>query len=170
MESPKPPREEPLFVQYRMGGGGEPLSKANRLGGSTREFRDTFIQTQLLEISRPGLSAINLLAPETYADDLIKIVTCCDCHDVHAACIAPAQPTASNKHLVLYLAVIREFKSIGRVREFTWIDTRDTISNALTKLGDDKTIVLDEIGEVLKTFVWKLKHPMMWGNSWSSEV
>ena len=72
----------------------------------------TFIQTQLLEISRPGLSAINLLAPETYADDLIKIVTCCDCHDVHAACIAPAQPTASNKHLVLYLAAIRELKAL----------------------------------------------------------
>ena len=43
MESPKPPREEPLFVQYRMGVGGEPLSKANRLGGSTREFRDALV-------------------------------------------------------------------------------------------------------------------------------
>jgi hypothetical protein len=110
---------------------------------------------------------MQLLAPEAHAE-LIPIIAVTDCNDLHDSLIAPAQPTSSNKHLALYIAAIREFRSIGRVQAFAWIDTRDMISNSLTKLKEDGTTEL-EILPVLSTATWNIVHAYKWNSTWSAE-
>ena len=129
----------------------------------------TFTQSFLLELSRPGLSAMDLLQPELQPG-LIPIISCTDCCDLHETLIAPALSSCSNKHLSLYLSAIREFKTLGRISSFVWLDTRDMCANGLTKLGDDGTVETAEIESILKTFSWKLQHPFRWNNTWSSDV
>lgn len=128
----------------------------------------TFVQTFLLELHKPGLTSLQLLDPEAHTGT-IKIVSCTDCNDLHDVLCAPAQPSCSNKHLSLYVAALREFKTSERISAFLWIDTRDQIANGLTKLESDGTANMTELGPVLKTFVWKLSHAYKWNNTWCFE-
>ena len=127
----------------------------------------THLQSYFLELQKPGLSAMDLLAPETHSE-LIPIVAVTDCNDLHDSLIAPVQPTSSNKHLALYIAAIREFKATGRVQAFSWIDTRDMVANSLTKLKEDGTAEL-EINAVLSTATWNLAHAYKWNSTWCAE-
>ena len=86
----------------------------------------TFVQTYYLELHNPSVTALQLLHPEKFAE-LIPIVTVSDCTDLHASLIAPAVTSSPNKHLGLYVAALREFRSIGRIEANVWIDTRDMI-------------------------------------------
>ena len=110
---------------------------------------------------------MQLLTPEPHSE-LLPIVSITDCNDLHDTLIAPAQPTSSNKHLSLYLAAIREFRSTGRVQAFVWADTRDMVSNSLTKLKEDGTVEV-EILPILQTASWNLKHPYKWNTTWCTE-
>ena len=128
-----------------------------------------FLQSYILELKNPGLTALELLRPEEQPG-LVRIVSCTDCNDLHDVLMAPAQPSSSNKHLTLYIAAIREFRSIGRIQTFVWLDTRDMPANAMTKLGSDGTVETAEIADFLRTFTWTTKHPLKWGSTWSSET
>ena len=128
----------------------------------------TYLQTFFLEIAAPSLTSLQLLTPESQPE-LIPICSVTDCRDLHEVLIAPAQASISNKHLSLYIAAIREFQTTQRIQAFIWIDTRDMISNALTKLNDDGSATLIEIQDVWKTFEWKLKHPYQWQRTWCNE-
>ena len=139
----------------------EALAKINGLESTT------YIQSYLLELCKPTLTAMQLLTPETHSE-LLPIVSITDCNDLHDTLIAPAQPTSSNKHLSLYLAAIREFRSTGRVQSFVWADTRDMVSNSLTKLKEDGTAEL-EILPILQNACWNLAHPYKWNNTWCAE-
>jgi hypothetical protein len=139
----------------------EALAKINGLESTT------YIQSYLLELCKPNLTAMQLLSPEPHSE-LLPIVSVTDCNDLHDTLIAPAQPTSSNKHLSLYLAAIREFRSTGRVQAFVWADTRDMVSNSLTKLKEDGTAEL-EILPILQNAFWNLKHPYKWNTTWCTE-
>ena len=127
----------------------------------------THLQSYFLELQKPNLTAMQLLTPEVHPE-LIPIVAVTDCNDLHDSLIAPAQPSSSNKQLALYIAAIREFKTTGRVQAFAWIDTRDMVSNSLTKLKEDGTTEL-EISAVLSTATWNLAHAYKWNSTWCAE-
>ena len=120
-----------------------------------------------LELNTPSVTALQLLHPEKFPE-LIPIVTVSDCSDLHASLTAPAVTSSPNKHLGLYIAALREFRSIGRIEANVWIDTRDMIANTLTKLKEDGTTEM-ELLEALKTFTWRLTHAYKWNNVWCSE-
>jgi hypothetical protein len=126
----------------------------------------TFVQSFLLELSKPNIPTLELLEPHA---DMIKKVAITDCHDLYAVLIAPAQSTSPSKHLSLYVAAIREFRTLNRIEAFVWLDTRDMAANSLTKLGDDKTVEHTELLPLLQSFVWQVKHPFIWGTTWSTE-
>ena len=128
----------------------------------------TYLQTYFLEINVPTISSLQLLTPEAHPE-LIPICSATDCRDLHEVLIAPAQSSMANKHLSLYIAAIREYQSTQRIQAFVWIDTRDMISNALTKLNDDGTATLIEVQDVWKRFEWKLQHPYQWQHTWCHE-
>ena len=127
----------------------------------------TYLQTYLLELAVPGLSAMSLLTPENN-EKLLPLVLATDCNDLHDVLLAPAQPASSTKHLALYIAALREYRTTGRIQAYLWIDTRDMIANSLTKLKDDGTTE-PELLSVLKTFCWNLKHAYKWNTTWCSE-
>ena len=126
----------------------------------------TYIQTYMLELEQP-LTSLQLLNPEP--EQLNKIVSLSDCNDLHDALTGPTQPTCTNKHLSLYIAALREYRSCGRVQAFIWIDTRDQLANGLTKLNENGEANLDEVGSTWDTFVYKLKHTYRWHDIWSTE-
>jgi hypothetical protein len=129
----------------------------------------TYIQSYLLEVNKPDLTALSLLNPEQH-EEVIQIVSVTDCEDLYAALIAPAQASCSNKHLSLYLAAIREMRTSGRVQSFVWADTRDLVANALTKLNEAGLCETAELLPMLKTFVWNLRHAYKWDNVWCTET
>jgi hypothetical protein len=128
----------------------------------------TYLQTYFLERDVPSLTSLQLLTPEAHSE-MIPICSLTDCRDLHEVLIAPAQSSTANKHLSLYIAAIREFQSTQRIQAFIWIDTRNMISNALTKLNDDGTATLVEIQDVWKCFEWKVNHPYQWQRTWCHE-
>jgi hypothetical protein len=127
----------------------------------------TFVQTYFLELHTPSVTTLQLLSPEKY--ELIPIVTVSDCADLHSSLIAPAISSLPNKHLGLYIAALREFRTLGRIEANVWCDTRDMLSNSLTKIKEDGSTE-PEINHVLKTGSWQLKHPYQWNNTWCSET
>ena len=140
---------------------------AEALGSINGLEASTYLQSYLLELSKPNLNAMQLLTPETH-DELIPIIAVTDCNDLQDTLIAPAQPASTTKHLALYIAAIREHRATGRVSAFVWIDTRDMLSNSLTKLKEDGTCE-KELLPSLQTFVWKLQHAYKWNNTWCAE-
>jgi len=125
-----------------------------------------FIQTFLLELQEP-LTSLQLLTPTP--EKLAKIISLSDCNDLHDALIGVTQPSCTNKHLSLYIAALREFRSCHRVQTFVWIDTRDQLANGLTKLEENGEANLKEVGDSWTTFCFKLKHTFRWHDVWSSE-
>ena len=128
----------------------------------------TYIQSYLLEVAKPGLTAMNLLSPESFPE-MIQIVSVTDCEDLYSSVTAPAQASCANKHLALYIAAIREMKASKRIKAFAWADTRDLVANALTKLQDSGLCETAELLPALKIFDWKLKHPYQWDTVWCTE-
>ena len=128
--------------------------------------RQIFIQTFLLELEQP-LTSLQLLNPEP--QQLKKIISLSDCDDLHDALISTTQQSCANKHLNLYIAALREFRSCQRVQAFIWIDTRDQLANGLTKLEENGEANLNEIGTAWDSFIYKLKHTFRWHDVWSSE-
>jgi hypothetical protein len=127
----------------------------------------TYLQSYFLELDKPGITAMQLLAPESHPE-LLPIVSATDCNDLYETLIAPAQPAATTKHLALYIAALREFRSTGRIRAYVWIDTRDMIANSLTKLKEDGSNEI-ELLSVLQNFKWSLNHAYKWNGQWCSE-
>ena len=119
----------------------------------------TFVQTFLLELARPDIATLDLLEPQ---EGVVPIVVVTDCNDLHSVLVAPAQTTLASKHLSLYVAAIREFKALNRVKSFVWIDTRDMAANSMTKLGKDQTVDSTEILPLLRTFSWTPRQPLTW--------
>jgi len=128
----------------------------------------TFVQSYFLAMHKPGITTLQMLTPENHPE-LIKICSVSDCRDLHEVLTAPAQPTLSNKHLSLYIAALREFRSCGRIKAWIWCDTRDMIANSMTKLLEDGTNDLSEIREPWRDFCWNLKHPFQWERTWHHE-
>ena len=128
----------------------------------------SYVQSYLLEMTKPNLNAMSLLNPEQH-DEMIQIVSVTDCEDLYASLVAPAQASCANKHLSLYLAAIREMRSSKRVQSFVWADTRDLVANALTKLQETGLCETAELLPALKSFVWKLNHPYKWDTVWCTE-
>ena len=93
---------------------------------------------------------------------VVPIVVVTDCNDIHSVLVAPAQTTLASKHLSLYVAAIREFKALNRVKSFVWLDTRDMAANSMTKLGKDQTVDSTEILPLLRTFSWTPRQPLTW--------
>ena len=127
----------------------------------------TYLQSYFLELDKPGITTMQLLAPESHPE-LLPIISATDCNDLYETLIAPAQPAATTKHLALYIAALREFRNTGRIRAYVWIDTRDMIANSLTKLKEDGSNEI-ELLSVLQTFKWSLNHAYKWNGQWCSE-
>ena len=140
---------------------------AEALGAINGLEASTYLQSYLLELIKPNMNAMQLLAPETH-EELLPIIAITDCNDLHDTLIAPAQPASTTKHLALYIAAIREHRATGRVSAFVWIDTRDMVANSLTKIREDGTCET-ELLQSLKTFSWNLKHAYKWNQTWCAE-
>ena len=87
---------------------------------------------------------------------------CTDCHDLYDVITAAAQAGITNKHLGLYVAAVREFKSVGRIQSFVWLDTRDMLANCLTKMEDSGELPLEDLDNFLKVATWSPKQAYQW--------
>ena len=126
----------------------------------TAQENASFIQTFLHEIMNPTLSAQQILALE--GPSFTQNIGLVDCEDLHAALVSAAAPNPSNRALTLYLSSLRELKETKFVHEYLWVDTRDMLANAMTKVNEDGTIPLDEIQEFLTTGTVVFRHPYRW--------
>ena len=128
-----------------------------------------FVQSYLAEIAAPQTSTLDLLEPEKLPE-LIELVSATDCEDLYAVLTAPAQPSTGNKHLGLYIAALREFKEVGRIRAWIWLDTRDCLANILTKLMPNGEVMQDGFDLILKKFVWQPQHPYKWNGQYCTDM
>ncbi len=92
---------------------------------------------------QPTLSIWQLL--DATSDVVAPIVACTDREDLYSVLISPATPAPTNRALALYLSALREQTEVGRVKAWVWLDTKDMLSNGLTKLNGDGTLPLDDI-------------------------
>lgn len=123
------------------------------------------IQGMFLELSTQHLTPNDLIDP-SQQPHLLPISLLTDCEDLHSTLLAPAQAQSSSIHLTLYLAMLKESRLTNKVDSFIWIDTRDMVSNALTKLNADGTANIEELGPMWKRFFWKLQHAYKWNQVW----
>jgi hypothetical protein len=93
------------------------------------------LQTFLHELKNPSLSANELL--KARPEELNPIWTITDCEDLHQVLVKETAPVLSNKSMTLFTEALREHKTTGRIAQFCWCDTRDNVSNVLTKLKPD---------------------------------
>jgi hypothetical protein len=119
-----------------------------------------FLQTWLLELSKPQLSVWDLLHADSSM--LLPVVACTDCNDLYEVLISPAFPIPSNRALTLYLAALREQRQLNRVKAWVWVDTRDCLANGMTKLEHDGTLPLKEISEALQHRHWEPSYAYRW--------
>ena len=125
-----------------------------------------FLQTWILELTRPTLSVFELLHAESSV--LVPIVACTDCNDLYEVLISPAFPAPTNRALTLYLAALREQKDVGRVKAWVWCDTRDCLANGMTKLETSGELPLKEITDAMKTASWEPAYAYRWQGQWVS--
>ena len=152
-----------VFISYRS-------NKSKRVASSTMHAEALaatagieeclFLQTWLLELERPTLSIWELL--DAPASMVTPIVACMDCEDLYATFVSPATPAPTNRALTLYLAALREQKELGRVKAWCWVDTKDMLANALTKLEANGTLPLDDITDSLARGFWEPKFVYKW--------
>ena len=129
----------------------------------------TFVQSYMLELARPELTGIQLLEPQNY-EEMVGITQCTDCNDLYDTVSAAAQPpSGASKHLQLYIAAIREYKSLGRLRHLCWIDTRDMVANCLTKIEVSGEVPLEKLNIIIRDGSWTLSHPYQWDKVWCYE-
>ena len=123
------------------------------------------ICTLAIKNQKDGDEDLQLLEPEKHPQ-LIPIVLATDCNDLYDVLSSAAQAGISNKHLALYVAALREFRSVGRVQSFVWIDTRDMLANGLTKMLESGEVPLENLDYFLETTVWNPKHAYQWNRMW----
>jgi hypothetical protein len=122
-----------------------------------------FLQGWFYELTHPHASIAQLVEPP--CEDIIQIVGCTDCHDLHAALCSPASPTGiTNKAMMLYIVGLRELRSIGRVQQWCWVDTRDNLSNLGTKLEKNGTLPSEDLQQVVSCGCWEPIRPYRWGS------
>ena len=148
-------------------------SKSKRVASSTSHAEtlahvsaieeSCFLQTWLAELKHPRLSALELI--NLPSQDLVPIIGCIDCKDLHDQLINPGTPTPVNRAQTLYLATLKEHNTQGRVKEFAWVDTRDNISNVLTKFGQNGLLELSEVQQLYAHCSWEPTHPYRYGRS-----
>ena len=119
------------------------------------------LQTFLFEIDNPVATSLEMI--NASSDKLIPIVGLTDCHDVLDTLCKATMPVLSNKSMVLYTAVLREFKESGRVTAWGWIDTRDNPANCLTKIESDGTLDIAPLTAILQHGAWEPSFPYRWG-------
>jgi hypothetical protein len=152
-----------VFISYRS-------NKSKRVASSTMHAEALaatsgveeclFLQTWLLELQQPSLTIWQLL--DASSDQVTPIVACMDCEDLYATLVSPATPAPTNRALTLYLAALREQKELGRIKAWCWVDTKDMLANALTKLEANGTLPLDDITESLARGFWEPKFVYKW--------
>jgi hypothetical protein len=101
------------------------------------------LQTWLYELKFPMLKTLEILNAEPR--DMISIIGITDCKDLLDVLCKTAVTAVTNKAMTLYVAALRELKETGRVESWGWVDTRDNVSNGLTKLSEDGTLPMSDI-------------------------
>jgi len=124
-----------------------------------------FIQGLIYEICFPSTSVKDLIEPKN-VEQLLPIVSMTDCEDLHSSLMAPATTQSGSMHLMLYLASLKEYRTTSRVIAYGWLDTRDMLANALTKLNADGSSNRDELGKPLCTFFFNPSHAYKWNTTW----
>jgi hypothetical protein len=127
-----------------------------------------FLQTWLQELQHPELSSRELL--KIPGKNLIPIVAITDCMDLLESLTKTAVPTPTNRALTLYMHSLRELRTLGYIEAFVWVDTRDNIANALTKLRPDGGLDLTGLDDFYKGAGWEPKHPFGWHSRHLSEA
>ena len=69
-----------------------------------------------------------------------------------------------NKAMMLYIVGLRELRSIGRVHQWCWVDTRDNPSNSGTKLEKNGTLPSEDLQQVISCGCWEPIRPYRWGS------
>ena len=106
------------------------------------------------EIQNPTLTARELI--DSPSDTLLPMLPCTDCNDLYEVVTSPAHTMPSNRALSLYISALREDKASGRVKHWTWLDTRDMLANPLTKLNASGCIEWNDLQRVMTKCKW---HP-----------
>jgi hypothetical protein len=125
---------------------------AETLAGCAGTEECSFIQYWFHEIKVPTIGVKELLYMP--CNVFMKQLPCVDCMDLYKMLIAPAQTLPSNKSLALYLSSLREDRHAERIASWVWVDTRDMLSNPLTKLESDGQIDWKLLRQVLLTNRW----------------
>ena len=123
----------------------------------------TFLQTWLLELVSPQLSTMELI--NSGAETLVPIVGLTDCKDLLDVITKSAITAVSNKAMLLYIACLRELRETKRIDTYGWVDTRDNVANAQTKLNADGTLPSEPVTHMLKHASWEPREPFRWGQS-----
>ena len=126
------------------------------------------MQTWLHELQHPELSSRELL--KIPGKNLIPIVAITDCMDLLESLTKTAVPTPVNRALTLYMHSLRELRTLGHIEAFVWVDTRDNIANALTKLRPDGGMDLTGLDDFYRGAGWEPKHPFGWHSRHLSEA
>ena len=132
------------------------------LAQSTAAEEAVNLQTFLFELGNPTYSTNDLL--QVPASSLCPIWSITGCNDLYDVLVKSTQPVLTNKSMTLFVEALREYKREGRIREFCWCDTRDNVSNVLTKLKSDGSLDTEGVLEALSTATWTLKHVFKIGN------
>ena len=67
--------------------------------------------------------------------------------------------------MLIYIAALREYKTIGLVEQWTWVDTRDNVANLGTKLEPPGRLPVENLPTILRCATWEPKFPYRWGNT-----
>ena len=121
----------------------------------------SMLQTFMFEIANPLTTSLEMINVES--DKLIPMIGLVDCHDLLDTLCKATMPVLSNKAMILYTAVLREFKSTGKVEAWGWIDTRDNPANCLTKLETDGSLDIMPLTRMLRAAAWEPTFPYRWG-------
>jgi hypothetical protein len=119
-----------------------------------------FLQTWLAELLHPQASASDLLAMAGASLPPHDVGT--DCGDLVENLLKPAMPQPAQKSLALYLACLRETKSLESTRAWLWVDTEDNLANGLTKLTPTGLIMITEISHALCNSWWEPTKAFKW--------
>ena len=145
-------------------------SKSKRVASST-EHAETlalmagmeeslFLQSWLYEIAHPYATSMDILKVPGW--EHTPIIGLMDCLDVLESMVKTAVPTPVNRALTLYLHALRELHKLGFVEAYVWIDTRDNVSNCLTKLKPDGCLDLTGIKDFYRGGGWEPQQPIRW--------
>jgi dimeric dUTPase (all-alpha-NTP-PPase superfamily) len=119
------------------------------------------VQTWIHELLHPNLTAMELLRVEP--KNMVSMIGCMDCDDVHSVLVKAAAPAPTNKSMVLHLAALREARENNTVSQWCWIADGDNPANPLTKLSSDGTLPLRPLTSLLEKAYWEPAGPYRYG-------